>query len=520
MLRCGTDSANRVAAAPPPRSRAVPQFSDKQAFAIAVYLELGAAGSRWLEANTAEEYRERTDLILHSLSRFDYASLRPRVSCLKRVQRWAAEQQIVPWWAMSPLQVGRMLHQWVAGGPTAAASVFDHLSWWKAHIGVPLPLEHPVVADFRRTEPGHTESPVSTFEPWQLLNLAKFAFRTPGPPGQLARILVLVAATALRARHLSRCSEPTLAGTHFSSWIFKGKRVVRGSRPGFMCSWKRSLFGSDDFFLPLRALYHSFEETGLEWPGLLPAIYSQKQGTITAEATWLSRPMSETQSSSLLRAVMVAACAGSGNWTLKSLKKFLPTAANVLRLDDSDAQAVGHWQEIIKGDGAEACSRRRAIFPMCHRYADQKHLYSAEVRHFLWMAMFRSARLRGLQPALGDSLLAPGSLTWDHIRELRSSLDDPSPITEEPMEPIVQIPATVTAIEPDSGSCSGVMHWFRIFQRVHVVAFYAEGGAPVSLCRAFSAKPFKTLPNLSGSGATSAHEAGLVCGICMGRFTG
>ena len=107
---------------------------------------------------------------------------------------------------------------------------------------------------------------------------------------------------------------------------------------------------------------------------------------------------------------------------MNSLRRFMPTMANVLQVGTEVAQAIGSWEEIPKGDG---CASARASRPMSLHYSAQQALASGIAKKKVLKRFIKASKeLPGVQAILrGESgSLEPGSLTWAHIAELDAKL--------------------------------------------------------------------------------------------------
>ena len=114
-----------------------------------VYLNLGAAGQKWLPGGI-EHNETRRELVLRPLRRLEPRSVRARLATLRRWQTFASAAGGEWEWTCPPtLELGAFLLAVSERGPTAAAGTFNHLLWWEASIGVPLGLLHDALRDFR-----------------------------------------------------------------------------------------------------------------------------------------------------------------------------------------------------------------------------------------------------------------------------------------------------------------------------------------------------------------------------------
>ena len=113
--------------------------------------------------------------------------------------------------------------------------------------------------------------------------------------------------------------------------------------------------------------------------------------------------------------------------TFNTMRRFMPTAANVFHFPPSKCQAIGSWEDIPQGDGRIVAVASR---PMSLHYSDEQALCSGEAKAEVFQA-FREASLRhpGVQSIVsgGTAFLPRHSLSWSslasHARSLKK-LDD------------------------------------------------------------------------------------------------
>ena len=100
-----------------------------------------------------------------------------------------------------------------------------------------------------------------------------------------------------------------------------------------------------------------------------------------------------------------------------SLRRFLPTVANVVRAREDVAQAIGSWEEVPRGEGAR---RARAVRPMSLHYSSEQALASGRAKMRVLQVFLRaSQQSEDVRAILAGEprVLAPGTLTWPMIAE-------------------------------------------------------------------------------------------------------
>ena len=105
-----------------------------------------------------------------------------------------------------------------------------------------------------------------------------------------------------------------------------------------------------------------------------------------------------------------------GSLSYNSMRRFLPTMANILGYNDSTAQAIGSWQEIPHGVGTTGKSSQI----MSLHYADEKALASGEAKRLV-LHNFRFSKSHDLaaKTLTGEVDSIPqGGPTWEDLARL------------------------------------------------------------------------------------------------------
>ena len=120
-----------------------------------VFRRAGRASQMYRNTQGDEE-QVLKDLILQSVTRFA-DSLASRLAAWRRWEAWALSQGKGPNIAFKPtdLMLGKYLREISRGGPTAAKQAWASLKWWATKLGLTMPLESPLVNDFRLRRQGH-----------------------------------------------------------------------------------------------------------------------------------------------------------------------------------------------------------------------------------------------------------------------------------------------------------------------------------------------------------------------------
>ena len=115
-----------------------------------------------------------------------------------------------------------------------------------------------------------------------------------------------------------------------------------------------------------------------------------------------------------------------GTLTYNSMRRFMPTLAQVLGYPLETRQAIGSWQEVPQGQDTHG----RAVQAMANHYSDEKALASGEAKrvvlqHFIELSM----TCRPVQNLLagGQDKLGPDTLTWARLASLTIHQPPPPP---------------------------------------------------------------------------------------------
>ena len=112
-------------------------------------------------------------------------------------------------------------------------------------------------------------------------------------------------------------------------------------------------------------------------------------------------------------------------FSYNSMRRFLPTVANVLRFEGYIAQAIGSWQEVPQGEGTTGQATR----PMSLHYSDEQALSSCEAKRKV-LELFAQVSSRHPQVAAiiagEDIQVQRGTLTWQEFAKLARSSSSPS----------------------------------------------------------------------------------------------
>ena len=202
-----------------------------------------------------------------------------------------------------------------------------------------------------------------------------------------------------------------------------------------------------------------------------------------------------------------------GAFTSYSLRRFLPTAADILRLPEEHCLAIGNWQE--RPATGPAGSQPRAVHHMAQHYANDKVLTSARIKQEVVAAIYMVAQRVSFE------------LVWD---DLRQNIPDTEAIAQElrkpawcpassPTNKIRDLPVDSTS-EPESTSSrssgttsdAGLVSWFQQSQRsaCHLV----QGMRGIRFVPYCQVVPFDAPHHARGAGLEAGQQ---VCRKCLHR---
>ena len=533
-------------------------------------LNLSELGVDEASLNDPLQRQQVRDTLLHGAARLSTARLGHLVSSFRRWLRFCQEAAWDPR-SPKPFQLASFLHSVSRGGPTAAASMHAALKWFATHTGANFDLAHPLVAPFRFHASAHTSRQAPELEPWEMVNLMFLFFKAQGTHKLLIGWLLQSAAGCIRWEHIQRSAFVAKHGQWMEFRCSQGKSRRQGARPAYtwalpeLCWRGQSLLALlSDYFTHEALPTAAFLVPGLD-------LQAEDLWEISPDtALKIDRPMSRGRFLEVFRGALtqcgLAVQAAKGA-TYNRLRRFLPTLANVVELDDTDAQAVGNWTDVVQG-GWRSAPRPVATLPMSRHYAGGKTVRSAAVKlkliqRFmqLWGEHCKSAALTS------DGLLPAHSWSWEEFASVHARVawtnPDPDLSGQEaisdgsgaievapgalpgdsgpaPVEPPLPEKAPVSPAAAQSGSSSdssssasdcsvdavdleGILPdetaaetipWFIQSARTHVVSEVGDDGRLTPYCRD---QPFAQDPARRGEGFLKGG-LNVVCQRCLGRM--
>ena len=139
------------------------------------------------------------------------------------------------------------------------------------------------------------ERPAEVIQLWQIANIYWTAAGDEDPYTFHAKMILVIIVACVRHRHLARVTEATSPPGLSSFQVSRGKRSVKGSRPGFIFSLPDDFCPDDrllrEAILQVRAIGSEGQYNDM---GLLPAARLGRH-TSWDEATFFARPMNRSK---------------------------------------------------------------------------------------------------------------------------------------------------------------------------------------------------------------------------------
>lgn len=187
--------------------------------------------------------------------------------------------------------------------------------------------------------------------------------------------------------------------------MLHGKRRQQGTREAFRWGSPRcwapdhdTTRGAVELFREVQAKAPGYAEA----PALVPDIITTVGTTMALGGTWLPRPMGCGKFVSLMRECLknYSGVQGTKNFTFNTLRRLMPTGADVLQLNGTIVAAIGNWQEV---PGGRNVRKGRVKNQMAKRYVGDK-IYTAG-RYKLMVVV-----------AISRSESAEGGASWSNVR--------------------------------------------------------------------------------------------------------
>ena len=480
-----------------------------------VYQAMGSQGALWSPLAEADPLAAK-EAFCKKLQVFEEKTLGARLSCLRRwnsflVHHNGARALLSP----DAKSLYAFLKEVDGGGPTAAASVFQQLRWWKRTIGLPFPLEDPLLGVWNRPGESHTvrqRQPLSLHALETLCRLASGAYTNLATFASFGLIPLFA---CLRFAHVQRSKDLSVDHDMVRAVCYKGKSRKRGVRPAF--EWAAPLHAGewkDVLGLAVRAILALREQE----PSLsfcIPDLVFGSSGRLDASSTWSQRPMSRGKFVDILRSVLLAA--GISNAEVQtvstySLRRFLPSVAEVLRTPPEVARHLGNWSESVSQKHHE-----KEPLQMAQLYAHDRVLTAGHSKSLLLQVVCQIVESGPKSPTL--QTIAQCGWTWPKALDkfVGSLTVNALPVGAAESEAKSPVGDCESSTSQDSSSSLSdsesldvrELHWFRLPRGVvHLIRAPCKV-SPTPYCRQ---SPFPNATFEWGSGITPGLD---MCSRCL-----
>ena len=412
-------------------------------------LSLEQLGVTWETLEDAVILQGTKDVVLANASRLGLGRLSALIAAYRRWKRYAIEAGVEVNKPL-PIQVALFLKKVSQGGPTAASSQYQAMLWWQKSMGAELPMEHWLVTPWRLHNAGHQGAQATELPPWEFLNLLRWTATLQGTHQLLASFMIMVAVACVRYEHVQRSQFIRKHDGWLEFFCRQGKSRKQGTRPGYAWSvpdiqWKG--------YSLCAVLADYFRNEALSDLFLIPALELQSEDlweVTRSTPLILNKPMSRGRFLELFRGSLMQINVdpqSAARAQYNRLRRFLPTAGNVVQLQPMEMQAVGNWTDIPAGGGGEpGATKPRAVMNMGLHYAGDKVSRSFIVKAHVMKVFMSLFRRRQGEFALDEhGLLIRGSWEWPEV----SAMFELYKAEFEEVQPPDPLPAPSSSLEED-----------------------------------------------------------------------
>ena len=493
--------------------RPVHQHSEMVHACWEIYAALGTHGELWSPLLEEHQAIAREGLASR-LQIFERRTLQAQLSALRRWANYVLQFGKGPAEVLLPpvALLFSFLKQASDGGPTAAQGLFQKLLWWRRHVGIPFPLGDPMVATWNRVAEGHSIQPRVPLSFRAFQALCKLALGGSMNVATFASLALIPLVACLRFAHAQRSADWTLSHDFARAVCLKGKSRKHGTRPSFewaapmhVGKWKHVLGLASRVIIDLRS----------QVPDLsfcIPDVACGPSGCLDERAHWRAAPMPMARFVKLLHSVLRSEGlpdAEVGLISTYSLRRFLPSVAEVLRTPVEVAQHLGNWTESVTTKHAQPMPVQ-----MSQHYAHDRVLSAGHTKALLCAAVQELLETES-GPLDWQSFRTKG-LSWQQILNRHSALTPPADKPVNCQGSDSEASSDETSSSSDGGSShEGLPHdleWFRFARGVSHIARERSQSQPVPWCRG---TPFAGIPLEWGIGIEPGLQICAKCQACV-----
>ena len=357
-----------------------------------IYVQLGDKGLRFSPLYNSQPEGVHASFC-RGLSKVEEATLKQQLSIWRRWTKFNADfmPPLLQPWLPTLEATYAFLQDQSARGPTVARGLFQGMSWWSRHVGVPFPLQDPFVTSWSQVMDNHVAQQAKLLAIGSLLLLCQLAAGPFTPLAALCSFALMPLICCLRFAHLQRSPGVRQDGSYLIGLCTRGKARKNGGRPPFQWSGPASALGYAHVFQHSPRVHGDMLKQFPQMDFVVPDIDASPSG-ISDAATWLPRKLSLPKFIKLLQAVLLRAGADAkevNSLTSYSLRRFMPTLADVCRCPEELALHIGNW--------TECTGKSNRKFQMQHHYADHRVRTAADTKHHLLAMLLQTSRRLGSQ---------------------------------------------------------------------------------------------------------------------------
>ena len=405
--------------------------------------------------------------------------------------------------APKELLVGKYFLELDKKAPTSASTAYHHLKWWQGHLGINMNLGSALVADFRRPQDGHRPQQRAPLELQDVNTIVAIACADGGARSTFAGYILLFTGACVRFRHLQRTILEDVDNEFVTGDCRKGKARRQGVRVGFRWTALRCWGpGRDVLAGVLRQVAILKAMPGYSTaPYLLPDLQLNGE-TINQTDKWLPRPMGPARFLTLLRRFFQQslgkdyACAKEVGFN--TLRRFLPTGADILDFDAGMSAGISNWQD--GGSSKTGSKQRRPTLPMAKLYAHDRARSAGIHKRWIVCAVMRTIREAA---SSASSSSKPTSATWMAMRDSDFTWHD---LNKEAASFVKMTPAPAPVAVASNFVYAASVKWaiqFRTTVEQRPWIHFFPPGEDIPYCRS---APFMRSPHREGQGFLEAAE--------------
>ena len=292
------------------------------------------------------------------LSTFSHATLANAIRSWKRWDKWGLEQSPrCPPTMANPLLIalfakdicdGAESKRRNAGGRSAAMGVLNGLLFLQTHAAIPIGIDMKICTLFLKEErklvSGKQALPLTPSELWRL---EAWAVSDDKIKSLIASAACVIGTSCLRFRHAQRSKPVSLQDGLWMS-VCSQDKVRKHNQRGQPYEWVayEKHIWHDDIMQRYRQKMHELGFSNLEF--MMPKFQPNRSSMETAR-TFEAKPMTTATFQKCLRQLITSApdlgsCVGTCSKTTYSLRRLMPTLAELEGLSMEQRFALGNWK--------------------------------------------------------------------------------------------------------------------------------------------------------------------------------